>query len=118
MAALLLLLFTQAGVLHASAAPTCPGSDDLVPEQSTVTGASVVPKDSATPVGSYAGNGHLPPTETPAVNFGATACGAVALAVAAPAADSPPVEAASFPPVDEALPRLPTHAFFRPPRLS
>ncbi len=117
--ALLLLLFGQAGVVRASAAPTCPRSHDATPEQvSAVASASTAGQIVAAVEVVSADHTHHPVTDIPSAHPATSGCGGTALPVANAGAEPPPSAAPSFPLVDAVLPRLPTHAFFRPPQLS
>jgi hypothetical protein len=117
--ALLLLLFGQAGVVRASAAPTCPRSHDSAPEQvSHVANASAAGQIVASDEAVLADHAHYPATDTRSAYPSMSGCGGTALPIANASAELPPAAAPSFPLVDAVLPRLPTHVFFRPPQLS
>jgi hypothetical protein len=117
--ALLLLLFGQAGVVRASAAPTCPRAHDAAPEQAAPGAiASAAGQVVATVEVVSADHAHHPATDTPSAFPTMSGCGGTALPVANASAEPLPAAAPSFPLVDAVLPRLPTHAFFRPPQPS
>jgi hypothetical protein len=120
MIALLLLLFGQAGVVLASAAPTCPRSHDAAPASLVLAagaaeGALAHHKLADAAADHEHGAASDPLSTLPPV----PGCGASALPASAGGIVDPPLSGAG--PLldrDTALPGPLVHAFFRPPQLS
>jgi hypothetical protein len=118
MIALLLLALGPVGVLSASTAATCPGSEDAGPERvAAVAGSWLVGEFVAAGERHVAeGNQQPPATETPSAHPSVPGCGGYSLPIerANPPAQSLEVRPLAEP--DTTLPRLSTHTFFRPPQ--
>jgi hypothetical protein len=120
MIALLLLLFGQAGVVRASAAPTCPRSHDAAPASLVLApGATEAPLAYHMLADTPADHEHAQASDPLSTLPPVTGCGASALpARPGGLVDPPPSGAGPLLDRETALPGPLVHAFFRPPQLS